>query len=112
MNVFGLGLEEIVFILLLVLVLFAPADIQRAGRAVGRGLNRLARSETWRLLRQTGEELRTLPGRLMKEAQLDDLQRSAQGAWRETQDLLINDPLSKSEQESASGKSALGKEEN
>lgn len=110
MNVFGLGLEEIVFILLLVLVMFAPGDIQRAGRAIGRGLHRLARSETWHLLRRTGEELRTLPGRLMKEAQLDELPLSVQETWRERQDLLTDDSRSKREQESATAKSELGNE--
>ncbi len=94
MTVFGLGLEEIVFILLLILVIFAPSDIQRAGQAIGRGLNRLARSETWRLLYRTGEELRALPGRLMKEAQLEEWRVSTQGAWRKTQELVADDSLS------------------
>lgn len=105
MNIFGLGLEEIIFILLLVLGLFAPGDIQRTGAAIGRGLNRLARSETWRLLRRTGEELRTLPGRWMREAQVDEWQVSAQ------KDSVVEDSPAKGKRESGLRGSEIDKRE-
>ncbi len=92
MNLLGFGWEEIVFILLLVLVLFSPREVQRIGKAIGRGLNRLARSETWRMLRQTGEELRTLPGRLMREAALDEFEEIAHQEVQELQDLMTFPP--------------------
>ncbi len=76
MNFLGLGWEEIVFLLVLALVLFSPKDVQRVSKAIGRGLSRLSRSETWRLIRQTGEELQTLPNRLIREAAWEE-QREA-----------------------------------
>lgn len=80
MNFLGLGWEEVVFLLVLALVLFSPKDVQRVSRAIGRGLSRLSRSETWRLIRQTGEELQTLPNRLIREAAWDDLWEEREAA--------------------------------
>lgn len=82
MNFLGLGWEEIVFILLLALVLFSPQEAARFAKAIGRGLNRLAHSETWHMLRRTSEELRALPNRLLKEATLDELAETAQRELR------------------------------
>lgn len=80
MNFFGLGLPEIVFILLLLLLLFGPQDLARNGRAVGRFLNRLVRSPEWKILSETGKTIRDLPTRLMREANLEDITRTVDSA--------------------------------
>jgi Sec-independent protein translocase protein TatA len=83
MNFAGIGLEEILFILLLALVIFSPADMRRLARTLGRGLSRLSRSETWRLLRQAGEELRGLPQRWMREVEGEVWREAAHGESQE-----------------------------
>jgi Sec-independent protein translocase protein TatA len=74
MNIFGLGPLEILLILLVVLILFGPKDIQKAGKTIGTMLNKLVRSDGWRAVTQTSRELKNLPNRLMRESGLDEIQ--------------------------------------
>ncbi|MCS7011491.1 MAG: twin-arginine translocase TatA/TatE family subunit [Anaerolineales bacterium] len=76
MNVFGLGLPEILFILFLILLIFGPQDLARTGRALGHFLNRVVRSQEWKMLHETGQTLKNLPRRLMREANLEEIQQA------------------------------------
>jgi sec-independent protein translocase protein TatB len=75
MDIFGIGPTEIVFILLLALILLGPKEMEKTGRTVGRFLRDMTRSEGWRAFRDTSRELRNLPNRLMREANIEDLQK-------------------------------------
>ncbi len=79
MELFGVGPLEVLLIMLLGIVLFGPKDIARTARSAGRFLNRIYHSEGWRTLLRTSETLRTLPNRLAREAELEEL-----GALRQT----------------------------
>jgi len=72
-EVLGVGPLEALLIVLLAIVLFGPKDIARTARSAGRTLNRLYHSEGWRTLLRTSETLRTLPNRLAREAELEEL---------------------------------------
>jgi sec-independent protein translocase protein TatB len=74
MDIFGIGPTEIVFIILLALILLGPKDMEKAGRTIGRFLRDLTRSDSWRAFRDTSRELRNLPNRLMREANIEDLE--------------------------------------
>jgi sec-independent protein translocase protein TatB len=74
MDIFGIGPTEIVFIILLALILLGPKDMEKTGRTIGRFLRDLTRSESWRAFRDTSRELRNLPNRLMREANIEDLE--------------------------------------
>lgn len=75
MDIFGIGPTELVFILLLALILLGPKDMEKTGRTIGRFLRDLTRSEGWRAFRDTSREIRNLPNRLMREANLEDIQK-------------------------------------
>ena len=75
MDIFGIGPTELVFIILIALILLGPKDMQKTGRTVGRWLRNLTTSENWRAFRDTSRELRNLPNRLMREANLEDLEK-------------------------------------
>jgi Sec-independent protein translocase protein TatA len=74
MEILGIGAPELVFIVLIVIIVLGPKDMQKAGRTVGRWLNRVKDSEGWKLIRDTTSELRTLPNKLMREANLEMLE--------------------------------------
>jgi sec-independent protein translocase protein TatB len=74
MNLFGIGALEIIFILIIALIIVGPKDIGKYARSAGRFLNRFYRSDTWRLVRDTSRNLRTLPNRLAREAALEELE--------------------------------------
>ena len=75
MDIFGIGPTELVFIILIALILLGPKDMEKAGRAIGRFLRDMTKSEGWRAFRDTSRELRNLPNRLMREANLEDLEK-------------------------------------
>ncbi|NWF63560.1 MAG: twin-arginine translocase TatA/TatE family subunit [Chloroflexi bacterium] len=71
MEILGIGLPELVFIFIIALLILGPKDMQKAGKTVGRWLNRLINSDAWKVVRRSSLELRNLPTNLMREANLD-----------------------------------------
>jgi len=84
MNIFGVGPLEIVLVLILVLIIFGPKDIEKAGKSIGKGLNKLVRSESWQTVQKTGRELKNLPGRLMRESGIEDFEKSTRSEFEKT----------------------------
>ena len=71
MEIFGIGASELVFILLIAIIVLGPRDMQKAGRTIGRWLNQLVRSDSWKVFQRTSAELRNLPRNLMREANME-----------------------------------------
>lgn len=71
MEIFGVGASELIFILLIAIIVLGPKDMQKAGRTIGRWLNQLVRSDSWRIFQRTSSELRNLPRNLMREANME-----------------------------------------
>ncbi len=78
MEIFGIGPTELILIVLLALIILGPKDMQKAGRTIGRWLRNLVTSDGWRAFLNTSREIRNLPTRLMREANLEDLQKMNQ----------------------------------
>lgn len=72
MEILGIGIAELLFIVLLILVLFKPKDMANTGKTLGRWLNQLVNSPTYKLLTRTGSELKNLPRNLMKESNYEN----------------------------------------
>jgi Sec-independent protein translocase protein TatA len=75
MEILGIGPLELFFILLIALVVLGPGDMVKAGRTLGRFLHKVVTSPEWRTVQKASRELRYLPNRLMREANLEDLQK-------------------------------------
>jgi Sec-independent protein translocase protein TatA len=73
MEFLGIGPLELIVIVILALVVFSPKDIAGGGKTVGRWINRLYRSDTYRSMKQVSQELQDLPNRLAREAHLEEL---------------------------------------
>jgi sec-independent protein translocase protein TatB len=71
MDIFGIGASELVFIILIAIIVLGPKDMQKAGRTIGRFLNQLMRSDSWKVFQKTSNELRNLPRNLMREANME-----------------------------------------
>lgn len=69
MEILGIGLPEIVFVLLIALLLMGTKDLEKAGRTIGGWLRRLVTSREWTLLKDAGRQIGLLPYKLMREAQ-------------------------------------------
>ena len=73
MEILGIGASELFFIILIAIIVLGPKDMQKAGRTIGRWLNQLVRSDSWKALQRASKEIRNLPTSLMREANLEEL---------------------------------------
>ena len=71
MEILGIGPSELLFIIIIALIVLGPKDMQKAGKTVGRWLNNLVRSDSWKAFQQTSREIRNLPTRLMRDANME-----------------------------------------
>ncbi|MGA9532440.1 MAG: hypothetical protein WBR18_06960 [Anaerolineales bacterium] len=76
MEFLGVGPLELLFVLVIALIVLGPRDIAKFARTAGRLLNQLYHSEAWGALNRASREVRNLPNRLAREAQLEELDRS------------------------------------
>jgi sec-independent protein translocase protein TatA len=72
MEILGVGLPELIFILLLVLIIFGPKDLEKAGKTAGRAIFKFLNSDAWKAIRQVGK----LPAEIVRQAGLDELRDS------------------------------------
>jgi Sec-independent protein translocase protein TatA len=77
-NLLGIGPFELLGILALILILFNPKDIGNGARRFGALINRLTRSENFRMVQQASREIQSLPQRLAEEAQLEEVRKIGQ----------------------------------
>jgi sec-independent protein translocase protein TatB len=68
MEFLGVGASELIFIVIIALIVLGPKDMQKAGKTIGKWLRTIVTSDGWKAFQQTSREIRTLPNRLMREA--------------------------------------------
>lgn len=71
MEILGIGAPELIFILIIAIIVLGPKDMEKAGKTIGRWLNQLVRSDSWKVFQRTSTELRNLPRNLMREANME-----------------------------------------
>jgi len=86
MEFLGIGPTELILVIILALVLVGPRDLAKFGREAGRFLNKLYHSPTWRTMNEASREIRNLPTRLAREAELDTVKRDLEQAGKGLQD--------------------------
>ncbi len=77
MEILGIGFSELVFIVIIILLVMGPKDMQKTGRMLGRWLNGIVTSDGWKVFQKTTHEIRTLPTKLMREANLENFDPGA-----------------------------------
>lgn len=78
MDFFGIGWLELFFIVIIVLLVAGPKDIEKGAKGLGRFINRVNRSPSYQAIRRASAELRNLPQRLAREANLEELKELTQ----------------------------------
>jgi Sec-independent protein translocase protein TatA len=78
MEFLGIGPLELFFILIIALIILGPGDMVKAGRTIGRFLRKVVTSPEWRTVQKASREIKYLPNRLMREANLEDLSKDFQ----------------------------------
>ncbi len=78
MEFLGIGPLELLLIILIALVILGPNEMQNMAKSLGRGVNKFVKSDVWKDLRQTSDKVRNLPTELMRNAELEEIQKSLQ----------------------------------
>jgi len=73
MNIFGIGPLEIVFVLIIGILVLGPEGMIEAGSKLGKFLRSIIKSTWWQNVRRGVNEIQYLPQRLMREAELEEL---------------------------------------
>ena len=68
MEILGIGTSELLFIVIIAIIILGPKDMQKAGKTIGKWLRNIITSDGWKIFQQTSRELRTLPNKLIREA--------------------------------------------
>ncbi len=71
-GIFGIGIPEILIVVILALIILGPQDMVKTARKLGRWVYRVYHSPTWRMIMSTSQELRELPTKFVREAGLED----------------------------------------
>ena len=96
MEILGIGPSELVFIVIIALIILGPKDMQKAGRTIGKWLRHIVTSDGWKVFQQTSRELRTLPNRLIRDANEEinqignELNNATNPVLRQAQDSTVN----------------------
>ena len=73
MNIFGIGPLEIIFVLIIGILFLGPEGMIEAGHKLGKFMRSIIRSSWWQNVRRGVNEIQHLPQRLMREAELEEL---------------------------------------
>jgi Sec-independent protein translocase protein TatA len=73
MNIFGIGPLEIVFVFIIGILVLGPDGMIEAGRKLGKFLRSIIKSTWWQNVRRGVNEIQYLPQKLIREAELEEL---------------------------------------
>ena len=76
MDFLGIGPLELLFIVLIAFLILGPKELEKTGKSIGQGLNKLLKSDTWKTVRQASDRIKSLPNELMREAGIDEIKQS------------------------------------
>lgn len=68
MEILGIGIPEIIFVVIIALLVLGPKDMQSAGKTIGKWLRSIVTSDGWKAFQQTSREIRNMPNKLIRDA--------------------------------------------
>ena len=71
MDILGIGVPELAFIILISIVVLGPKDMQKAGKTIGTWMRKIIMSPEWREIKNASNKLKSIPHELMREAHPD-----------------------------------------
>jgi Sec-independent protein translocase protein TatA len=72
MDFLGIGIPEVILILVIMLVVLGPKDMVKTGRQVGRLIRKVITSPAWTSMMTASREIREFPTRLVRDAGIEE----------------------------------------
>jgi hypothetical protein len=90
-------------------LILGPEDLEKTGKTVGKWINKLTKSEGWMAITTISREIRGLPARLAREAELDNLREEFDFDNQIGSTPLFNEPTTKKSADDSSGEETAAK---
>ncbi len=75
MDFLGIGPLELFVVFIIILLVLGPKEMVKAGKTLGQIFRNIFLSDTWKGLNRISREIRTLPMKLTREAELENLNK-------------------------------------
>lgn len=75
MEIFNIGIPELVFIFLIMLIFLGPEGFSKTARGLARLIRKLVHSPVWNDLVKAQRDIQELPTRLVREAGIEEIQQ-------------------------------------
>lgn len=75
MDILGIGIPELGFIILIALIVLGPKDMKKAGKTIGEWMRKIVTSPEWREIKNASHQIKQLPTQLMREANLEEFEQ-------------------------------------
>jgi len=72
MDFLGIGIPEVILILIIMLVVLGPKDMVKTGRQIGRLIRKVITSPAWTSMMTASREIREFPTRLVRDAGIEE----------------------------------------
>lgn len=88
MQVFNVGVLEVLFILILAFIVLGPKKAIKTARDIGSWIRNVVRSPIWRDIVHTSSEIREFPKKVMDDAELSNLMAELDLSTEEVKEIL------------------------
>ena len=82
MRVLNVGIREVSLLLVIMLILFGPKQMQENARNLARAIRKFVRSDTWRTFIGVVDDVNTIKDQVIRESGLQEVQDSLRGVTR------------------------------
>ncbi len=87
MRFFNVGIREVILLLVIMLILFGPRQMQENARNLARGIRKFVRSDAWRTFLGLYDDVNTIKDQVIRESGIQEVQDSLRGINRRLNDI-------------------------
>lgn len=75
MDILGIGIPELFFVVLIAIIVLGPKDMQKTGKTIGKWMRKVVMSPEWREIKDASSKIKSIPNQLMREANLEEFEQ-------------------------------------
>ena len=83
MRILNVGIREVILLLVIMLILFGPRQMQENARKTAQAIRRFVRSDTWRTFLGLYDDVNTIKDEVIRESGIREVQDSLRGLNRD-----------------------------
>ena len=87
MHIFNVGIREVILLLVIMLILFGPRQMQENARNLAKGIRKFVRSDTWRTFIGLVGDVNTIKDQVIRESGIQEVQDSLRGVNRQLNEI-------------------------